>query len=404
MNQTMNISRPQNSVLLKMRDVIPEIVARADEIEAGTRVPQDLLNKMVEAGCFRMCLPARFGGEELSLREACEVIEETAMADASCAWHLMVAAGSQVITARLPAATLEKYYAGGPDTWPKGAFTPKAVAVPVEGGYRLSGRWPLASGSREDYQWVCLGFMVKDGDGIKMSPDGKVPDIRICVIPREGVKVIETWDAVGLRGTRSDDLEVKDVFVPEDWQANFFAASNIPDAMIGTKMPFATAPHHNAVVNGILRGAVADITTAAQTRRPAFNPRMVMKDDPTFKTRFGEIVAKVDALRALSEGCIDILENCFRERRDPTALEGARLGVWQTLIHHEGTSLLDQMMMLSGSGAVYMSNTLQRRWRDLRCAAQHQSANIGNFDKYSTVLTNEAAQQAQAATPLASAA
>ena len=380
----------QPTVLEKVRRLLPEIDTRADEIEAGCKVPLDLLDKVQDTGAFRMCLPTSFGGEQLGLGAACQVITEIASVDASVAWHLMVAAGSQVITSRLPRSTLDEYYAGGPDTWPKAALAPKGIAVPVPGGYRLSGRWPLASGAR-NYDWVSLGFLVKDELGIRKAPDGKHPDMRFCVIPKEGVEVIETWDAVGLRGTRSDDLAVKDVFVPEAWQGSLFGKSSINAPILGIRMPFATGPHHSAVVVGLLRGAIKELAAAALTRKPAFNPTTVMKDDPVFRSRFGELAARVDGISALADQCIRILENCDREHRDVDAMEGARLTASVSLIHHEGTAVIDQIMGLSGSGSLYMSNRQQRRWRDMRCVAQHQAANIGSFSEYAATLIEEQA-------------
>ena len=135
-------------VLERIRALLPEIAARADEIEAAARVPADLLAKLEEAGAFRICLPQSFGGEDLSIADAATAIEEVAAADASVAWHMMVAAGSQIITSRLPLESLDEYYSHGPDVWPKAAASPKGIAIPVEGGYRLTGRWPLASGAR----------------------------------------------------------------------------------------------------------------------------------------------------------------------------------------------------------------------------------------------------------------
>jgi len=377
------------SVVDRIRALIPEVAARADEIERDASVPLDLLQKLEDAGAFRMCLPASFGGEELDIATAAQLIEEIASADASVAWHMMVAAGSQVITSRLPEASLREYYSNGPDVWPKAAAAPKGIAVPVDGGYRLSGRWPLASGARP-FEWISLGFFIKDEGGIRKAPNG-MPDFRVCLIPRGDVKIIETWDAVGLRGTRSDDLEVKDVFVPEEWQASLFGPSSLAGSVLGIRMPFATAPHHSAVVKGLLRSAVADLAHASLTRKPAFNPTMLMKDDPVFQTRFGEICARVDALCALADASAQLLSQRLAEGRDVSDAEGARITAAETFIHHDATAVMDQIMMLSGSAGVYMSNAQQRRWRDLRCVAQHQAANIGNYANYARSLIAQAA-------------
>ena len=184
MNAVTPITRaPEGAVLAAIRAVIPEIEARVDEIERGQRVPTDLLDRLQAAGAFRICLPALFGGEELSLRAASQAIEEVAAADASVAWHMMVAAGVQVITSRLPLESLETFYANGPDTWAKGAAAPKGMAVPVEGGYRLSGRWPLASGARH-FDWISLGFFIKGDKGPLRAANG-MPDFRVCLVRAE---------------------------------------------------------------------------------------------------------------------------------------------------------------------------------------------------------------------------
>ena len=393
MNAISPITRtPDGAVLAAIRQVLPEVTARADEIERDQRVPLDLLDKLQAAGAFRICLPAMFGGEELSLADASKAIEEVAAADASVAWHMMVAAGVQVITSRLPIESLHEFYANGPDTWAKGAAAPKGMAVPVEGGYRLSGRWPLASGARR-FDWISLGFFVKGEKGPLRAANG-MPDFRICLVPRGDVKVIETWDAVGLRGTRSDDLEVTDLFIPEAWQASLFGPSSVNVPTLGIRMPFATAPHHSAVVKGLLKGAIADLAASSLTRKPAFNPTMLMKDEPVFQSRFGEIASRVDAVCCLADMCVSILTTCNDEGRDVTAEEGARIASAESLVHHEATSLMDQIMMLSGSAGVYMTNRAQRRWRDLRCVAQHQAANIGNYAGYAQSLIERAASAA----------
>lgn len=381
-------SSTSSEVLNRVRALLPEIRQRADEIEAASSVPQDLLSKLEEAGAFRICLPKLFGGEELSYPEVTEAMEGVAAADASVAWHMMVAAGSQITVARLPRETLDEFYSHGPNTWPKTALTPKGVAVPVEGGYRLSGRWPLASGARP-FEWVCVGFFIKDPEGMRKAPNG-APDFRFGLFPREGAKIIETWDAVGLRGTRSDDIEIKDVFVPLAWQGATFGPSTVRATTVSISFPFATASHHNAIVTGILKAALADLVSASLSRKPAFNPTVLMKDDPVFRDRFGQLSSRADALFALSDQSVRLLDQCDRENRDVTPIEGARLLSWEALIAHEGTGLMDQIMALSGSAGVYSSNPQQRRWRDLRCVAQHQAANIGNFGRYASALIEAA--------------
>jgi len=376
-----------------IKAVLPELAGLSEQIDRDGQVPSEILAKLQKAGAFRAFVPKQYGGPGLSLAEASGLIEDVAYADASVAWNMMVTYGSQVITARLPAETLEKFYADGPDMFCKGAAAPKCVATPVEGGYILNGQWPLCSGSRE-FTWANLGFFVKGEKGLRMDSEVPTrPDFRICIIPAADVEVIKTWDSVGVRGSSSDDMKVTDLFVPEEHTASLFGPSNIEDTFLGMRMPYPTGPHHTAIVMGTLRAAVDYLSKEAQTRKPAFNPKCVMKDEPVFQAKFGEILMRIDSLRALYEKSIATVTRIGLEKREVTALEGGQLGATSTFIHHEGAELMNQIMALSGSGGLYRTNPQQRRWRDLRCAAAHQSANIGHYGNYSRAVLDLAGVQ-----------
>lgn len=390
-----NLSAGAEEIISNVRAVLPELAAAATQTDKEGLVPAEILLKLEKAGAFRAAVPAKFGGPGLTMSEVAGLIEDVAYADASAAWHMMVAAGAQVITARLPLESLEEMYSNGPDTFCKGAAAPKAVAIPVEGGYRLTGQWPLASGSR-DFEWANLGFFVKGEKGLRMDPELKRPDMRICIVPAKDVEVIRTWDSVGMRGSRSDDMKVVDLFVPEEKTASLFGASKVDDPVLGMRMPFGTGPHHSAVVIGVLRAAVDHMANEALTRKPAFNPTTIMKDEPVFRSKFGEIVSRIDSLRHMHQNAINLVSS-IGNSRPVSPIEAGQLGATQTFVHHEATGIMDQIMALSGSGGLYMSNPQQRRWRDVRAAAAHQAANIGHYASYAGALLDKAAADAEAA-------
>ena len=87
-----------------------------------------------------------------------------------------------------------------------GAHVPAGAATKVPGGYRLTGRWKFSSGI-DACTWTMLGGIA--------SADGELPDYRVFLLPASDYRIIDTWHAAGLRGTGSNDVEVKDVFVPE---------------------------------------------------------------------------------------------------------------------------------------------------------------------------------------------
>src|SRR5262252_5763493 len=140
-------SEPQRtSVLDNVRALLPEIEARAEEMEQARAMPRDLAEKLRIAGVFRRYVPRSHGGDEMWPDEGLTVIEALARADASIAWVAAVGSEGPSFSSYLPADTYDKIYAGGPDVIHSGVINPTGKAVKVDGGYRFSGRGSFASG------------------------------------------------------------------------------------------------------------------------------------------------------------------------------------------------------------------------------------------------------------------
>ena len=194
------------AILAAVRELIPDIVARGDEIERGRRLPLDLVDRLRSAGCFRMLVPRRLGGAEASLSEHLQLLRELAVADGSVGWTVMIGSSAPMIVGKLPPASFDMVYADGPDVVVAGTFNPTGIATVVDGGFRASGRWAFASGC-EHADWFVAHCMVDDGS---------VPPLRMMVLPASEVDIIDTWTVSGLCGTGSHDFALDEVFVPAD--------------------------------------------------------------------------------------------------------------------------------------------------------------------------------------------
>jgi indole-3-acetate monooxygenase len=365
-------SEVTNTVFERVRALLPEIAARAAEGERERAVPAEIVSALREAGAFRMALPKTWGGEELGLPQAGAVIREIARADASTAWVVQVGSMAWAFIRGIPRHTFEEeIFAGGADVMIRGAAAPKGLAKRVDGGYRISGRWPLASGAYAP-DWVLAGFLVEGADPL---PDGR-PDIRVAVVRPEDVTFHDTWDAVGLRGTQSDDFSMDDVFVPEHRTGSLFNDNSFPAPLFTLPFP-AAGGTHDALVIGVLAGSLDDLAELGAKKRPTFNPAMVLGQDPVFQETLGELELRTSALAALADHTSQTVMDRALFGAKPTPEEWTRYLAGHQHIHREGVRILNEMMSLSGSTAVYHSNSLQRRWRDLRCVAQHVVANAG---------------------------
>ena len=194
--------RQQPTVLENVRALLPEIKARAEEIEQARAVPRDLAEKLRSAGVFRRYVPRSHGGDEMWPDEGLTVIEELARADASVAWVAAVGSEGPSFYAYLPADTYDKIYAGGPDVIHCGVINATGRAVRVDGGYRFSGRWSFASGSN-NADYICIHGVIEGEQAT-----------RVGVVPAGSVQIEDVWHVSGLKGTSSNDIVVSDLFIP----------------------------------------------------------------------------------------------------------------------------------------------------------------------------------------------
>jgi indole-3-acetate monooxygenase len=136
------------SLLADIQSIAPDIAARAAEIEAGRGIPIDLVEALRSVGVFRLLVPRSHGGLEFELPEALEVIAAFSKIEGSVGWIAMIAGGTQLLAPLLPRETYDQVYRNGPDVIIAGSNQPAGTAEAISGGWRVSGRWPFASGSQ----------------------------------------------------------------------------------------------------------------------------------------------------------------------------------------------------------------------------------------------------------------
>jgi alkylation response protein AidB-like acyl-CoA dehydrogenase len=284
----------------------------------------------------------------------------------------------------LPRETLEnEVFADGADLMLRGAVAPKGAGAAGEG--RLSAQWSLAARERPVHPGLVLGgFLV---EGAPPLPDGR-PDMRVALLRPEQVTFLDTWDAVGLRATQSTDSTMDDVFVPEHHTGSMFGDNNIPAPLYD--LPYSrTGASHDAVIIGALEGALADLSALAATKRPAFNPRALLGEDPVFQEKFAELHMRTAALTALSEHTGRLVMDRALAGEAPTPAEWFTYTGSTQHMHHDGIRILNEIMTLSGSAGLYSTSSLQRRWRDVRCVSQHVVGNNGAIRQLGAVLTGQ---------------
>lgn len=349
-----------DSLLETIRAMAPAIAARGDEIEQGRRLPPDLVEKLSTAGCFRAMVPTSHGGQGLTVAEQLLVIRELARADGSVGWTVMIGSSAPVVLGLLPRSSFDQIYAEGPDVILGGAFNPKGVATPVDGGYRVSGRWSFASGCQHCH-WFVAHCMVDDG---------RMPPVRMMVLPPSDVEIADTWYVSGLCGTGSHDFVVDDVFVPDErsftlWDEPALDGPlwRIPELSLSSLMMANVAV-------GIAEGALGEITTLASGKVPMLADS-TLGANALFQHDLAEADARLRAARALLDADAATAWRIADAGRELSPEDRARTRSTAVWVARTAACVVDAAYHAGGGTSLYVSSPLQRRLRDVHAVTQH---------------------------------
>jgi indole-3-acetate monooxygenase len=179
----------------RVEELAPLIQKHADEAERDRRLSRTVFDAMVDAGLFRMFVPRELGGLELNIVEGFEIIERVAQIDSAAGWNLQIGAAAGPTTAALlPDAGTREIFSD-PKAVVAGGFNPPGAAIPVDGGYRLSGRWGFASGCQHASWFADPALRIKDGQP-EVNEHGQ-PVMLVLMYPAREANIIETWDPLG---------------------------------------------------------------------------------------------------------------------------------------------------------------------------------------------------------------
>ncbi|MBT5457499.1 MAG: acyl-CoA dehydrogenase, partial [Rhodospirillaceae bacterium] len=292
----------------------PVIAAAADRIETERRVPPDIMSAMHDAELFRMCLPRSLGGGEAPPLTVMQTTEAIAAADASAAWCLGQGLGCSRSAAFVDPGVAGEIF-GAPDAvlaWGPPAGSVKAVAV--EGGYRVTGNWRLASGVM-NATWLGPLCPVLEADGEpRLNAAGK-PAYRVMLLPVSSATIIDVWQVLGLRGTGSNNFSVNDLFVPD---AFTFVRDSAADRrengpLYGILQTTFYGMAFAGVALGIARTSLDDFIDLAANKMPTHG-RMVLRDNPAVQRQVAQAEANLGASRSY---LIDMIRTAWDSGEPP---------------------------------------------------------------------------------------
>jgi alkylation response protein AidB-like acyl-CoA dehydrogenase len=338
----------------------PRIEAEADRIEAARRLPADIAALLADEGLFALMLPRAHGGHEASPQTLITTLETLGKADGATAWCVMIATTTSINAAYLPEAHARAI-------WPDhraitgGVFAPRGKAVREGDHYRVTGRWPWGSGSA-NCGWLTGGALVQEAGG---------PQARMMWFPRAEAELIDTWDAMGLRGTGSGDIAVTDILVPVDRSVSLMA--DTPRILT----PLYRFPAFGllslgvaSVMLGVARAAMESVVTLAGVKVPSGMRRTLAERGHT-QAEIARIEAVLRAARCLLLDAASTAWDTALKDQPLSVADRAGLRIAATHAVRTCAAAVRDLHDLAGGSSVYRSHPLERRFRDAHTITQH---------------------------------
>jgi alkylation response protein AidB-like acyl-CoA dehydrogenase len=366
--------------LRRVRTLAPKIAAAADEIEAKRELPADLVAALHDAGVFRMLLPRSLGGGELPPVLYVQAVEELAKADASTAWCVAQISGACTIAASLDHDVAREIFAPGAllAVGPPHA-SGKAVAAP--GGYRISGDWQYASGSRHAI-WMGAHCPVFERDGTpRLGADG-TPVQRTLIFPKSSAIMKDVWHVIGLKGTGTDSYSATDLFVPEERSTAAFGRDPAEKRERGPLYQFTTFQLHGAsfasIATGLAQASLDAFVELAKAKTP-YGMSYVLRDNAVIQSQIGVAQSQLAGARvflhhALSEMYAGAQAGCI------TLEQRLHLRMASCNASLVGRQVVDACYHAAGATAIFESNPFERRFRDVHTISQQVQAHYSVFE------------------------
>ena len=363
----------------RARGMVPEIRALAEETERNRNVLPHIIDKIRDAELLRTCRPKEFGGFEYDGEVALKIALTISAACASTGWAVNGAVSNGRSIAHFPIEAQREVWDGDQDPFTCACFAPTGTAVPVDGGYVLSGTWSFASGC-DASSWVKLGAFI--------TPAGAAPpfDGAFFLLPIGDCEIVDNWFVCGLAGTGSKDIVVREVFVPAH-RVLLFA-----DARSGTapgakyhKNPLYRMPLliHGAsmlasTAVGAARGALdayLAMTSARQTRGALAGGQLAMAEFATIQLRYAEAAAAVESAELILLTDMRNMTQKLYAGEEITIADRIRCRRNQAWVTKLAVQAVDGLNASTGGYGLHLSNPVQRAWRDANAVARHVSLN-----------------------------
>lgn len=367
---------PSLETLIATAHAVGEVAARnAAETERGRRLAPEAADALIHSDLIKILQPQRWGGYELGFPEFVRVTQAIAQHDVSAGWLHAILGIHHWWGAFTSPELQDELWGQDPDTLFVDSFAPFGQARPVPGGMRLSGKWGFLSGVPWA-KWVAVG-------GIAPIVEGAEPEYLMFFVPQGEYTVLDDWHTMGLRGSASCSVEVKDAFVPAHrvFRMGYgMATGDLPGLTLNPGVSYRVSFVGGlgvALVPPSLGGAQAlaqRFLERAQSRVPLFSAQR-QAELVVSQTTLAEQLVELDMVEGLIYRYADDLMDHGTRNAPYSVLDRVRMFAWRALMTRRCRESNHKLIELAGSSGIFEHEPIQRHFRDVHAMGQHIAVN-----------------------------
>ena len=359
----------------------PRISQHIFEEENNGRLSESVVNVLREAGFFKLYLPKSLGGWEVDPLTMAKVVEEVARHNTAAGWSLMVANTTLFMGGFFPEKGIEEIFGNNPEAFLAGSIHPPMRAERTEGGYLINGRNPLLSNAHEAHWIFVTAFVMENG---QMKINAGHPEIIGVAMQSKDCSIIDTWQTIGMRATDSNDVEAKNVFVPD--HLKFPLVPRIPPGRhfqghlyrfpaAGANIACLLAP----VTLAVARNAIDELKAIAG-KKTALGSMVPIRERGVVQRKLGRAEALVQSGRAYLHDTLSTCWNRVKAGEEMTLEQKASLLLAATHTNQCCLEAVDLMYTAAGTNGIYTRNKLAHYFSDAQVLRQHGFMNESRYE------------------------
>lgn len=363
----------------RARELVPVLRERSAECERLRQVPKETIADFNRAGFFRILQPARWGGYELDPQDFYDVQMTVAEGCMSSAWVLGVVAIHNWQLALFDDRAAQDVWGEDTSVLISSSYMPVGKVEWIDDEtLKLSGKWGFSSGC-DHCEWVFLGAVVPPRPG---SAAGGPPDMRTFLVPRKDYTIVDDWHVMGLKGTGSKTIEVKDAIVPA------YRTHKAVDGFAGTSPgleqnthPVFSLPFGQVFVRAVSSSAIGALEGAIVAFRESTAKRIGKNDgksvgeDSFAQLALAEASTVVDELKLVLNRNFDELMAAARRGEQLELERRIKMRYEAAAVAERCVQAVDKLFSFAGGAGIYEGNTLLRIFLDVHAGRAHTANN-----------------------------